>query len=325
MASFRTAGPAVLIGQVGWRGPDWSGLALLGTWSRRNDRLFAGIGPHTDAELADAGQGSARYASNNLGAAVHWARRLPARLVVQAHGGLDRRDYGAGDVNGGPSVADRFGLPADACAGRGLPAPCVDEAEMPGFYGGLRVARAGGGLGLDVRNRARDGSGFSLFADGTFTQGVAGDPSRHATYAAETVAALGWNDKLLLVRGRATMADRLGTAPIPFDELVIPSASIDMRGFPDGRLRGESGLFGSVEYRWYISSDLDATLFTDVGTVAGARFSGLDRSRWFPSYGLGFRFYGAATAYWESRPLAGVQVAYAPEGNLRLLLSLAAF
>ena len=98
-----------------------------------------------------------------------------------------------------------------------------------------------------------------------------------------------------------------------------------MRGFPDGRLRDASGLVGSAEYRWYISAYLDATLFVDVGTVAGARFSGLDRSRWFPSYGLGFRFYSAGTAYWEARPLAGLQIAYAPEGNLRLLLSLAAF
>jgi hypothetical protein len=325
MASFRTAGPAVLVGQLGWRGPDWTGLALVGTWNRRNDRLFAGIGPNTEGELAGVGQGSARYASNNLGAGLHWTHRLPARLLVQAHGGVERRDYWATDVNGGPSVTARFGLPAEACAARSLPAPCVDEAEMPGFYTGLRVARAGGGLGLDLRKRSRDGSGFSLSTDSTFTRGVAGDPSRHATYSAETVAALGGSDKVLLVRARATMVDNLSGVPIPFDELVRPAASIDMRGFPDGRLRGQSGLFGSAEYRWYISGDLDATLFADVGTVADARFSGLDRSRWFPSYGLGFRFYNAAAAYWEARPLAGLQIAYAPEGNLRLLLSTAPF
>ncbi len=250
---------------------------------------------------------------------------MPWRLVARAHGGLDRRDYHANDVIGGPSVADLYGLPADTCAARGLPAPCVDEAEMPGFSRGLRIARAGGGLVLDLRNPARDGGGFSLAADATFAQGLAGDPSRHATYVAETVAAIGGNDRLFLLRARATMVERLGAAPIPFEELVIPSGMIDMRGFPDGRLRDASGLVGSAEYRWYISAYLDATLFVDVGTVAGPRFAGFDGTRWFPSYGVGFRYYQPQGAHWEARAVDGIQIAYAPEGGLRLLLTMAAF
>ena len=226
---------------------------------------------------------------------------------------------------GGLSVADLYGLPADTCAARGLPDPCVDETQMPGFYRGLRVARAGGGLILDLRNPARDGGGFSLGADATFAQGLAGDPSRHATYTAETVAGIGGNDRLFLVRARATMVERLGAAPIPFEELVIPSGMIDMRGFPDGRLRDASGLVGSAEYRWYISAYVDATLFVDVGTVAGPRFAGFDGTRWFPSYGLGFRYYQPEGAHWEARAMDGIQIAYAPEGGLRLLLSMAAF
>ena len=250
---------------------------------------------------------------------------MPWRLVARARGGLDRRDYHANDVIGGPSVADLYGVPADVCAARGVPAPCVDEAEMPGFSRGLRIARAGGGLVLDLRNPARDGGGFSLAADATFAQGLAGDPSRHATYVAETVAAIGGNDRLFLLRARATMVERLGAAPIPFEELVIPSGMIDMRGFPDGRLRDASGLVGSAEYRWYISAYLDATLFVDVGTVAGPRFAGFDGTRWFPSYGVGFRYYQPQGAHWEARAVDGIQIAYAPEGGLRLLLTMAAF
>ena len=277
MTRFRTAGPAAMLVQVGLRGPDWLGLSLVATWNQRHDRLFAGMGPNTEEELEAAGQGRARYGFENLGAELLWSRRLPWRLVARARGGLDRRDYHANDVIGGPSVADLYGVPADVCAARGVPAPCVDEAEMPGFYRGLRIARAGGGLVLDLRNPARDGGGFSLAADATFAQGLAGDPSRHATYVAETVAAIGGNDRLFLLRARATMVERLGAAPIPFEELVIPSGMIDMRGFPDGRLRDASGLVGSAEYRWYISAYLDATLFVDVGTVAGPRFAGLRR------------------------------------------------
>ena len=153
---------------------------------------------------------------------------------------------------------------------------------MPGFYRGLRIARAGGGLALDLRDPARDGGGFSLAVDGTFAQGLAGNPSRHATYSAETVAGFGGNDRLFLLRARATMVERLGAAPIPFEELVVPSGMIDMRGFPDGRLRDASGLVGSAEYRWYISAYLDATLFVDVGTVGGPALRRLRRHALVP-------------------------------------------
>ena len=98
------------------------------------------------------------------------------------------------------------------------------------------------------------------------------------------------------------MVERLSAAPIPFEELVIPSGMIDMRGFPDGRLRDASGLVGSAEYRWYISAYLDATLFVDVGTVAGPRFAGFDGTRWFPSYGAGLPLLPAS-----GRPLGGAR------------------
>ena len=325
MTRFRTAGPAALLGQIGVRGPDWLGLSLLATWNRHHDRLFAGVGPKPDEELAAAGQGRARYGFESLGADLFWSRRIPGRLIARLRGGLDRRDYRATDVTGGPSVADLYGLPADTCAARGLPDPCVDETQMPGFYRGLRVARAGGGLVLDLRNPARDGGGFSFAADGTFAQGIAGDPSRHVTWTSEAVGAIGGDDRLFLVRARATMVERLGAAPIPFEELVVPSGVIDMRGFPDGRLRDASGVVGSAEYRWYISAYLDATLFVDVGTVAGPRFAGFDGTRWFPSYGLGFRYYQPQGPHWEARAVDGIQIAYAPEGGLRLLLAMAAF
>ena len=114
-------------------------------------------------------------------------------------------------------------------------------------------------------------------------------------------------------------------APVPFEELVSPSGHSGMRGFAEGRFRGESGLVGTAEYRWYISAYLDAALFVDVGTVAGPRFSGIEWDRWFPSVGLGFRYHQPQGPYWESPVLDGVQLAYAPEGGFRLMLSLAAF
>jgi hypothetical protein len=325
MMRVRTAGPSIFLGQLGGHGPEKLGLSLLMTFDRRNDRLFAGVGPRSDAELAAAGQGVARYASDNLGAELRWSRRLPARLIAQARGDVERRDYRATDVRGDTSVSEVFGLPAGECAARGLSAPCVDEAQMPGFNRGLRIVRAGVGFGVDARERDRDGSGVSLLADATVARGVAGDPSRHAAFSAEGVAALGGGDRLFVLRARAAMIERLASAPIPFDQLFIPSGMFDMRGFATGRLRGESGLAATAEYRWYISAYLDATLFADVGTVAGPRFAGLDWERWFPSFGLGFRYYQPQGAYWQARALDGIQFAYAPQGGFRVLFSMAAF
>ena len=121
------------------------------------------------------------------------------------------------------------------------------------------------------------------------------------------------------------MVERFGSAPVPFEELVMPSGRAGMRGFPEGRFRGESGLVGTAEYRWYILSNLDATLFVDVGTVAGPRFSHMDWDRWFPSFGTGLRYHQRAVRYWEAPVLDGVQFAYAPDGGFRVLLALAAF
>jgi hypothetical protein len=325
MLRARTAGPAVVLGQVGLRGPDRSGLSLLATYDRRNDRLFAGVGPRTEADLFAAGQGPARYASDNLGAELRWSRRFPLHLVGAAHADAQRRDYRAGGVVGGPSVSETFGLPADECAARGLTAPCVDEGAMPGFNRGLRIAHAGAGLMLDLRRSTRDSRGFSVATDATVARGLAGDPSRHATISAESVGAFGGDDRVFLLRARAVTVERLSSAPVPFEELVVPSGLYDMRGFATGRLRGDSGLIGSAEYRWYISAYLDATLFADVGTVAGPRFSNIDWDRWFPSFGVGFRYYRPEGAYWDARAQDGIQIAYAPEGGLRLLFSMAAF
>jgi hypothetical protein len=321
----RTGGPAIVLGQLGLRGPDRSGLSLLVTYDRRNDRLFAGVGPRNDEDLLALGLRSARYASDNLGGELRWSRRFPFHLVPQAHADLQRRDFHSTDVSGGPPVSDVFGLTADQCSAQGLAAPCVDESQMPGFNRGIRLAHAGGGVTLDLRNPARDGSGVTLAVDATAARGIAGDPSRHAAFTAETVGAIGGSDRLFLLRARAAMVERLTSAPIPFDELVVPSGLYDMRGFAYGRWRGESGIVGSAEYRWYIAASLDATLFVDVGTVAGPRFSNIDWDRWLPSYGLGFRYYQPQGAYWETRPVDGIQIAFAPGGGLRVLFSMASF
>jgi hypothetical protein len=320
-----TGGPAVLYGQLQLRGPDWSGLSLDASFDRRRDRLFAGIGPNSAAELSAAGLGLARFGSDILMTNLRWSRRVERHLTGYLYGDVQRRQYQADNVRGGPSVTTFYNATPADCAAAGLTAPCVSPAFMPGFYQGLRVVHAGGGVTLDARSHDRDGSGVAATIDGAVGQGIAGDPTRDARLSAEAVGAIGGIDKVLFLRTRAAMVSALSGATIPFDELVSPSGKLGMRGFPDGRFRGQSGAVASAEYRYYIASQLDASLFTDVGTVAGPAFAGLWQNRWFPDFGVGFRFYAQKSPHWAAPPTGGIEIAYAPDGGVRLLFALAGF
>jgi hypothetical protein len=324
-AEVQSGGLDATMGQLELRGPRRLGLAFIAGWSRRPDRLFAGIGPRSDADLAARGQGAARFGVETLNAGALWSRPLTGWLVAYARGDVTRRRYSARDVSGGPSVATLYGLPPETCATAGLDAPCVDPREMPGFDRGLRLVHAGGGLTFGLREPGREGAGFSLALDAALAQGLAGDPSQHLTISAETVRAFGHVNRALILRARVATVQRLRGSPVPFEELVIASGPDGMRGFADGRFRGHAGLVATAEYRWYVSSYLDAALFSDVGTVARPAFTDVAWNRWFPSFGLAFRLFKTKGPYWEATAASGVQLAYAPDGGLRLLLSMARY
>jgi hypothetical protein len=325
-ASFQTAGQSVLMGELTATGPAVTGLSFRGIANRRDDRLFAGIGALSAGDLASMGWSTSRFASDIFSAELRWSKLLPAHFGVVAHGDVERRDYRADGVRAGPSIADVFTLPTPACMTATTPTnACVDPAEAPGFASGLRVAHAGAGALWNLRSRARDGSGAYVALDATVAQGIAGDPSRHVTYSGESVLALGFTDRQILLRGRAAMVDALGSAPIPFEELVMVSGNNGMRGFPDGRFRGPSGVVGTAEYRWYVGQYVDASLFTDLGTVAGTNFAGLTNAHWFPSYGLGLRFFHVPGEYWEGTLQTGAQLVYAPDSGFRFILAVASF
>jgi hypothetical protein len=324
-AHLLSGGPAVVIAEAELRGPAWSGLSLVATYRRRNDTLFAGTGPNSEAELSAAGHDIARYVSKIWAAGLGWAKPLIGPIVLDLRGALENRNYGASSVRGGPSVAEAFPATAAECAAVGLMPPCADAAELPGFYTGVSVSQGGAGLRVDTLGRARDAGGFRLAVDTTFHEGLGAGAGRWLTHRAETVVAFGGADRVFLLRGWAAAVQSLADTPIPFDQLVMTAGTFGMRGFPEGRFRGQSGLVGSAEYRYYILAALDASLFVDVGTVAGPWFSDIQWDRWFPSFGLGFRFVPWRGPHWEALPTTGFQVAYAPDGGMRLILGLAAF
>jgi hypothetical protein len=303
-ARLKTGGRGAVLAQVGLAGAGPVALAWSATWDHRDDRLFAGIGPLRDADLQATGRGHARFGSDVLRTDLDGRRPLVGPLHALFHADVQRRDYWQSDRPDGLAL---------------------EPAEVPGFDGGLRIGHAGLGLALDLGRSERHGSGLGLGAGAVYGHGLGADPSRHLLVTGEAVLAIGGRDRVLLVRGGGATARRLGSATVPFEELVSPAGQVGLRGLPAGRLRGESGLSGTAEYRWFIAFNLDASLFAEIGTVAGPAFRDVDWDRWFPSFGLGLRLLGPRGPYWDSEPLTGLQVAYAPEGGVRILFSLAAF
>ena len=308
-ARFNTAGPDTFLGELGFHGPTWLGLSVSGRRDRRSDRLYAGLGAQSEDELEAQGQGLARYRSDVQAFHLVWSRALGARLQMSAGADLVHRVFGDSD-------ADVRGTPLGQL---------YDPATVPGFTRGDRLAHLGTGLQLHLGGDRRDGGGVRLGAEATYARGLAGDPSRHLRLDGETVVGYGGMDRAVLLRLQAAMVEALGAAPVSFEELIAPAGGRGLRGLPDGRFRGPSGLVASAEYRWFIAFNLDAALFIDVGTVAGERFAGLRQSELFPSVGLGIRRFEPGPLYWQAPVEDGVQIAYSPEAGWRLLLSTAGF
>ena len=323
-----TAGPDVLLGEVSLRGPPSIGLELGASWNRRRDRLYAGIGP---AERGGAGGGRAGASPatrpTSAASACDWTS--PRARVIRLERGqrFEWRNYDANDVRRGPSVAALFGAPPDACAARGVAAPCVDPLLVPGFDGGgRRLLRERARLALDLRDHHRDGDGLEMAVDATYGRGVMGDPTQLVRLGFDTVLAVGGRDRGLVLRGQAAVVQPLGGTVVPFDEMISAAGLNTMRGFPEGRFRDRSAVVGTAEWRWLVSSRIDASLFTDVGAVAGPWFAGINRSSLYTSVGAGLRFYELAEPqHWQAGGAWGAQVAYAPESGFRLMVSAAAF
>jgi hypothetical protein len=309
-ASFKMGTVNVMRGELGLTGTERLGLSFGAFWDRRDDRLFAGIGNPPAGALPPI---EARYRADVYRAEALWSTRRERPLTLNLRAGFEGRDYRAGEVHGGPALAVVYAAAPELVPGYDVN---VNRALL------FQRAR----LALDLRPGARDASGVEIGLEGGLMQGIAADPSRHARVGVDAVASLGGADRALVFRFMAAAVEPLGAAPVPFDELVSPCGVTGMRGLPDGLLRDRSGMVGTAEYRWLISSGIDATLFVDEGAVAGPRFAGLAARDFHTSFGGGLRFYGGGLArYWEERVTQGVQVAYAPGRGIRLMLTAAVF
>jgi len=323
VASFRAGSPEIMHGELALHGPRWLGLTLGGLWDRRDDRLFAGIGNPAPGAAPFV---QSRYRGDIYRAEALWLTPGSSPLKLTLRAGVEARGYGIDSVRGGPSIAAVYGAPPASCAARGVPSPCTDAAEVPLFEIHRRQLYQSARLALDMRPGGRDRSGVEFGLDGTILHGIADDPSGLTRLGFDAVGAIGGGDRVLLLRYVAAVVEPLGLVPVPFDELISPCGNHGMRGLPDGLLRDRSGMVATAEYRWLISSGIDASLFLDEGAVAGPWFEGLDGGHFHTTIGVGLRFYRQVEArYWDDPTKSGLQLAWDPGHDIRLLLTVASF
>ena len=272
------------------------GFDFESTYSRRDDRLFTGIGT-AQAHL----QPGTRYSSDevNLQGELHLVASLAVRAMFSGQFGVRR----FGD---GRAIADDLPITQVDCI-RDAHGACVpgtvDEALVPGFRKGTQFARAGAHLMVDSRDsRFRPTSGAAAHLAVWYTHGLGADSSAYFRFHGGLEAVLDlWNHShVLAARVTADTLVPVGAPPVTFSELVILGGPDDLRGVRPGKYRDFSSLLFSVEYRWPVWMWMDASLFFDYGGVFGRGFANVGTEPMIPCWGGGVRlrtlshFYGRA-------------------------------
>jgi hypothetical protein len=246
------------------------------SYSTRPDHVFYGLGPDTPLSAR------ARFRMDRLQARVGGEWKPDARLALRVSLALRRVEYGAGDFGGDPTIDEQVAAGA--------------IAELPAAYrDGFSHVRSVGSLHFDSRAGGR-GSGTGVLLDlvgeenlSLTTSGLRWRELRgHARFVLhlDDVA-----EKVMQLGVRAQLVDGEG-GEVPFTELASIGGSIDLRGFPSGRLYDHSGVAAVFDYRWPLSAWLDAHLNLAAGNVFGARFAGLAPGRLRGSFGLGLALAG---------------------------------
>jgi outer membrane protein assembly factor BamA len=277
-------------------------LGLRAVYNRRNDQLFHGIGPVTDSRRI---QPASRYAIDavDTGGALTLKALPGLSLGLDAGFGLQRFGNGR-QIGSDLPIAEVYCLRA---LGRCVPG-VVDPVRVPGFDRGTQFVRVGGMARLDSRdNWYRPSSGGLVELGLHYTHGVGFDRSQYlrGSGALSGVLDLWQRSRVLVVRVAAELLEPIGSAPVPFTELVTLGGPDSFRGFRAGRFRDFSSLLFAAEYRWPIWMWMDASLFAEYGGVFGRRFTGFSIERMRPDVGAGVRLRSSDAFYVRAQAAYG--------------------
>jgi hypothetical protein len=224
----------------------------------RPDYAFFGLGPRSRQN------DRVRYGADTLEADAVVDHRLSRLGSFHVKAGLRSNDFRRGGL-GGATVLD------DAIASGATPAP-------PGYARGYTMAFGSLAGALDTRQPSpASGSGVRLEIDGAYAIGVR-EKGSWVSYGGAAGGFLDLNDRRRVVSLSimARFADPLGSATIPFTELVTLGGTSPMRGFYQGRLLDRSAAVAELAYRWPVWIWLDGAMRFEVGNVFGAGLRDFD-------------------------------------------------
>jgi hypothetical protein len=286
---FLTPGSKLKI-KLGTGGPEWwrvdtgvrvgyrGGFAAIDLGARRQpDFRFFGIGPRAPEAAA------ARYGARRLSAALSIGAKLTEWGEISGFGGASNLTFRREGYGGDPTI--------DARVAEGL---ITDLPE--GYPGGYSTVRTGATFALDTRLRKKHvGSGARFDAKIERVRRV--DTSDRWT-------------RFEIRGGGSLLLDRVGerkldvklevnvveadsdSVEIPFLDLTSVAGSGHLRGFPTGRLYGESAAALTLDYQWPIAAWLDAHAHLGAGNVFGSRLSGVSAGALRGSGGIGVSLAG---------------------------------
>lgn len=286
---FLTPGSRLSL-KLGTGGSDWwridggvrvavgAGFVGLEAGAREQpDHRFYGIGPRTPESAA------ARFGARRsiLKLAAGWT--FGGWGEVSAFGASTTASLRSSSYGGDPSIEARV-------------ASGAIEAT-PAGYGSYGTYRAGGKLVLDTRaggKRARSGGRLDATLERVWDDDM---PSQRWTRLDARVGAAllldAVSERKVDVKLELQLVEPARDAvAVPFLELASVAGGDHLRGFPTGRLYGESAAALVVDYRWPVAAWLDARAHVGVGNVFGPRWSGLTAGAMRGSTGLGFLLAG---------------------------------
>ena len=274
---------------AGTWGPEWLSLAvadrydvgedstvqLRGSWSRRQDYPFFGLGPSSKQD------NESRYSATTLDVGPGYDLRISPRVRLQTAVGVRNTSFAEGSCCGDPSVQERVR------AGQ--------LALPPRITDGYTIAYQSASLAFDTREaRPKSQSGLRVALDGQPAFDVSRRPGNSWLRYGATVGGF-WDvtgkARVLSLTFAGMFADPLtgSGGEIPFNEQVALGGTGFMRGFLPGRMIDRSAAVATLAYQWPIWVFLDGTMHVATGNVFGAGLQGFEPGKLRLSTGIGLR------------------------------------
>jgi Omp85 superfamily domain len=170
-----------------------------------------------------------------------------------------------------------------------------DANDLPGYGQTYDLMTAKLQLDLDSRRPERiasRGSGIRMEMFGSYSVDPGNTNLQFAQWGYELAGF--WDvtghNHVLAFRMYLAAQEQIGDDPLPISErLLLGGGTERLRGFLEGRFRGDSALLFTVQYRYPIWSMLDANLFLSMGNVFTGRFEDFSFRRLAMSWGIALR------------------------------------